>query len=80
VPQLRLGRPRPSDAMDVGGEPVAVQRIKLVGEGADAEGRRSICRKHSRRGQSRAARFSYGVCQPNDKFRMESFNGDLRPL
>ncbi len=23
---------------------------------------------------------TYGVCQPNDKFRMESFNGDHPPL
>jgi hypothetical protein len=66
--------------MDIDGEPVAVQRVKLIGEGADSEGRGSICREHARKGQSRAARFSYGVCQPNDKFRMKPFNGDLRAL
>jgi hypothetical protein len=66
--------------MDIDGEPIAVQRIELVGEGTDTEGRGSICGEHSRKGQSRTARFSYGVCQPNDKFRMESFNGDDLPL
>jgi len=45
--------------MDIDGEPIAVQRIELVGEGTDTEGRGSICGEHSRKGQSRTARFSY---------------------